>query len=536
MIGANAQTKALTEVEVDLGSGTFSGTTGLPFDVPFKITGPVTPNLRAVWVRYKIKDDEFKKWMRFPSSVKKTWSDTSKHWTYYDEAPSGAKFHLFVGPLHPNVTYEFQYFIEKIPSLTATQKDDLKKAMFNSLVNFLEELTNVDDGRIATLNNELNTKLQLAIGKGEIQNLDRTPFKLDVKTGNVRPITDKVINCNLTILKAKTSLTRNVGAFAEDKAEFSTFKNILDGINQDKIKLNAASLAIWNAPITNAVPALKDLKFSVLAQMFIASGQNWADLINGKLKIDPPNLTPVTTVDNASFTILTAFFEMIANGKLVKRDDSKDAFAAIHDFVAGNLLPAAKTTVENQNIITDQQQAKVNLLASFPDILADKIISLSIVILDKSVSDVVSSSSPYIGLDYGLSYTPKYTQLFIYEGVNFYFVPVNKDARLSTMTGFWNNLSKRLSVHLGLTQSLIAAQNKNYVPLIGNVGSILLGGGLRFSRILRLNYGTIFFYEKDANPLKDKQTFKAMYTFSLTFDFNVAKAFGDLGTRLGIKN
>ena len=535
-IHSNAQTKGLTEVDVDLGSATFSGAAGLPFDVPFKITGPVTSNLRSIYVSYRIKPDDYKSWMRFPSSVIGKWSDTSRHWNYFDESPAGAKFHLYVGPIHPNVAYEFLYIIRKAPSLNATQRDDLKKTIFNSLVDFLSNLEDVNDSRISTLNIELDKKIQVAVGNGDIQYLDGSPFKINIRDRNLKPITNKIIDCNLAIRDARNDIPANANQFLPGNGNFVRFKNILSNIKNGVVVLDAPSLAIWNSPFTSAIPALKDLKFKDLADMLTDPGLNWADLINGTVKIDPPRLTTVTATDNSSFAVLSAFFDIITNQKFKTAGvNPVDPFAAVHIFVVGNLKLALTTTLEDLNIITVQQQVRANLLNTFPDILADKLISTSIVVVDKSVSDVVSSSSPYIGLDYGLSYTPNYSQLFIYEGVNFYLVPVNKDARLATMRGFRNNLSKRLSIHLGLTQSLITAQNKNYVPLIGTVGSILLGAGLRFSRILRLNYGTIFFYEKDANPLIDKQTFKAMYTFSLTFDFNVAKAFGDLGTRLGIK-
>jgi len=220
---------------------------------------------------------------------------------------------------------------------------------------------------------------------------------------------------------------------------------------------------------------------------------------------------------------------------VIKDNASRDIFALQAASINGNFLPAANQSAEQFEIIKNEQQKKADLLAKFPDVLADKLISLSFIIVDKSVSDVVSSSTPYIGLDVGFSYTPGYSQVFAYEGVNFYFVPVNKDAPLKTMKGLWNSLSKRLSVHIGLTQSLIAAENKNYAPLINNVGSLLVGTGIRVSRIVRINYGAILFYEKNPNPLIDKKDLKKMYSLSLTFDLNVAKALGSFGTRLGIK-
>jgi hypothetical protein len=275
------------------------------------------------------------------------------------------------------------------------------------------------------------------------------------------------------------------------------------------------------------------LKFGELADLLSDPSLKWEDMINGKAKIEKDGLSPVTAPDNASYSLLTAFFSIIKTGNI--KNVGGDVFASVQQKVVGNFLPAVKETPQLFELIKSELQKKTDLLAKFPDVLADKFISLSFVLIDKSVSDIVSSANPYIGLDVGFSYTPNYSQLFAYEGVNFYFAPVNKDAPLSRIKGLRNNLSKRLSVHMGLTQSLIAAENKNYAPLINGVGSLLIGAGLRVSRIVRLNYGTIFFYEKNPNPLIDKKDFKKMYSFSLTFDINVAKALGNFGTRLGIK-
>jgi hypothetical protein len=530
-----SQTKGLQEVDVDLGSGSFTGSLGLPFDVPFRITGPITAGLRKVTVKYRIQKDEHRNWMRFPQKEKGKWSKPDD-WVYIDDPVKDQKFRLTVGPLHPNVGYEFKYEILKIPGLNPTQYENLRVSIFESLINFLETPTELSDPNIARLNAELNKKMQVAVGSGTILNKDETPFVLDILQDPLRATTDAIIDCNLAISDAQSRINSYIDAFKRWNRHFQLLKNQLDRIVLNPAILNAAAKAIWDAPVAPLIQSVKDIKFSELAGFITDPSQHFDEVMAGNQKITKPGLAISTSPDPASFELLNAFFEIIASGKITNTaNPPANFFAGMQNSFTGTFLPAVTGIQTEYDLIKEQKKIKADLLLKFPNVLADKLISLTVVLLDRSMSDAVSQSTPYIGLDLGFSFTPAYSQLFAYEGVNFYFVPVNKEASLSRMKGLLNNLSKRFSIHIGLTQSLITAENKNYQALINNVGSLLAGFGLRFSRITRLNVGTIFFYEKNPNPLIDKKDLKKMYCFSFTFDINIAKALGNFGTRIGVK-
>ena len=526
----NAQTKGMQEIEVDLASGVFVSQQGIPFDVPFRIFGSVSGTLREVSVKYKIDPSEYKKWMRFPRKEKDSFS-TPVTWTAIDEVPKDQKFRLTVGPLHPNVAYQFNYTILKTPP--QAQREELKKTIFESINRFLENLKGLDDIEIAKQNNDLNRKLQLFVGAGTIVEADKkTPFKLNILDGPLKNTADEIIVNNLSIEDSKQRIESFSAAFDANRPAFRKFREILANINVNPSLLNDASKIIWQGPVTTTIPSLKDLKYSDLAKLLADPNQPWRDVIRGKMKIERAGLIPTTVPDISSYDILAIFFtNLIAN--TIKNTADENAFAEVGSDKLGMWFQAASDAFDYHEAIKIATKKREDLLAKFPDVLSDKFILFSVIFIDKSISDVVSQSNPYIGLDVGFSYVPGYSQLFLYEGVNFYFVPVNKDAPLARMRGLKNNLSKRLSIHFGLTQSLISIENKNYQPLT-TAGSLLVGGGIRVSRIVRINYGTIFFYEKNANPLITKKDMKSMYCFSLTFDINVGKALGNFGTRLGI--
>lgn len=531
-IHASAQTKAFDEVSVDLGSGVL-GANGIPFDVPFIVKGDVDPSYWMIKMKYKIKDGDYKSWMRFPKKGAGMYSD-SVVW----KAVPQKEFRLLSGPLHPNVTYIYEFTIYQKTALEDKVKAQFKQGIMGIIEQTMKDLGTTGE-RIEPANDALNTKMQALFPAGmTILDKDLRPFGLDLNAYPVKQLTDEIVDINLKRLLDSTFYKRTHLFFAS--AEYKEIQQKLAALITNPGKLTKADSVKYGAVIDSTNAAFPAIRFSDFAILFSRTANNPGDIIRGisMLKTDGSKVLPAKDPDLAAIALLNRFFGTL--GQNLEDTTGNPLLSAAAIQALTNMLPniiSKGMEVHQRNSGYAAQRAAI--VADFPDILDDKLIAYTVTSYTQSISDVVSEKNPYIGLDFGVSYIPGYEQLFFYEGVNFYFAPVNKDAPLSTFplrgASFREWISKRFSLHFGLTQSLIEVGNKRYAPLLKGLNSSLLAGvGLRINRIVRLNMGYIFFYEKDNNPIVDQHHFTAMPQVSVTFDLNVGKALGGLGKRIGI--
>lgn len=531
-IQVSAQTKAFDEVNVDLGSGVL-GANGIPFDVPFIIKGEVDPSYWMIKMKYKIKESEYRSWMRFPKTGVGMYAD-SVVW----KAVPQKEFRLLSGPLHPNVTYLYEFTIYQKTALEDNVKAQFKQGLMDIIAATMKDLGATGE-RIAPANAALNAKMQSLFPAGmTILNKDLQPFELDLNAAPVKQLTDEIVQINLNKFLDTTFYKRTKFFFASE--EYKEIQQKLATLVAGSGKLIKADSAKYGAIIDPANVAFPAIRFSELATLFSRTSNNPGDIIRGvsTLKADGSKVLPAKDPDLAAIALLNLFFGTL--GQNLRDTAGSPLLSAAAIQALTNMLPniISKGVEMHQRNSGDAAQ-RAAIIANFPDILDDKLIAYTVTSYTQSISDVVSEKNPYIGLDFGLSYIPGYEQLFFYEGVNFYFAPVNKDAPLSNFSlkraSFREWLSKRFSLHFGLTQSLIEVGNKRYAPLLKGLNSSLLAGvGLRINRLVRLNLGYIFFYEKDNNPIVDNNHFTAMPQVAITFDLNVGKALGGLGKRIGI--
>ncbi|WAC02450.1 hypothetical protein N7U66_01670 [Lacinutrix neustonica] len=171
--------------------------------------------------------------------------------------------------------------------------------------------------------------------------------------------------------------------------------------------------------------------------------------------------------------------------------------------------------------------AEINALASsIPNILNDAFIRDIISIEEAIYMDLTAKKNAYIGIDLGLVYAFSLESVFIYEGTNFYFRPVNREALFSDLEG-WDAFFKRFSIYLGMAQ-LLTDKPDNFEPLFGK-SSLLTGVGWRLNRTFRINAGALMHYKTNPNPLIDTQTFKVSPTISFSVDLDIAQALGSVG-------
>lgn len=521
VLSSLAQTKQLPEVSVDLGSGVISGALGLPFDVPFRIKGTTTPSLRKISLKYKVSGS-------YAHSEKLQWTGNANPstWSYVGDQ---SEWRLPVGPIHPNVPYDFIFTVTRIPDVKQPEKEKFKQEAYKILEAFYSDPTGINSGTITATNAALNNQLNALIPPGQkIVYPDGTTYSIDINALPFSTLLQTLKDVKNRQMSMVTSLTsvRNIFTSSLYNAYRLKLKNIIDTTNL----LTPDSKLIIDGVIDAGISKYKGVKMIDLGHLAKQPSHHIDDVFDGTFTINngawaraqKPDID-LMRLSYQFYYVLASNLDMVAGGK---------AFTSTEISMIRVLLGLFKSIIDTHVFNEGLNELKETTLNRFPDVLADKFVSATYIVNDQSYIDAVSQSTPYIGLDVGLAYIPGYEQLFIYEGVNFYFMPVNKDAPLSNFCKrrYW--WLKRLSIHLGLTQNLIKVENNRYVPLIDGIGSLLIGAGLRINRIMRINAGYMFFYEKDNNPLKDEKHFTALPQFSFTFDINIAKALGSFGTRL----
>lgn len=525
---AQSQTKQLPEVSVDLGSGVTSGALGLPFDVPFRIKGTTTASFRKISLTYHVSHS-------YADSNKLQWKGNATTqptiWRYVGDQP---EWRIPVGPIHPNVPYDFIFTVTRIPDVKAPEKEKFKQEAYKILEAFYDNPAGINVGSISAANTALNVQLNALIPPGQkIIYPNGIDYTIDINEPPFSSLLQTLKDVKFRQLSMATDLSSVRNIFTLAQHNYNAFRIRLANIINNPSLLTPTSKAIIDGVIDAGSSKYKTVKMSDIGNIAKQPGHRIDDVFEGKLTLNNNAWASVVRPDIDLMQLVYQFYYKLSDN-LDMAGGGKAFTSADISIIKDGLLGLFKDIISTQ-IFNDQlTDIKNAALAKFPDVLADKLLSATYIISDQSYIDAVSQSTPYIGLDVGLSYIPGYEQLFIYEGVNFYFMPVNKDAPLSYFKNrkYW--WLKRLSIHLGLTQNLIKVENNRYVPLIEGVGSLMAGAGLRINRIMRINAGYMFFYEKDNNPLKDKKHFTALPQFSFTFDINIAKALGGFGKRLGV--
>lgn len=118
--------------------------------------------------------------------------------------------------------------------------------------------------------------------------------------------------------------------------------------------------------------------------------------------------------------------------------------------------------------------------------------------------------------DVGLAWTPELGGVLPYLGLNLYFRPVNRDAKLGGIRD-----PRRYSATLGVsTESVKEAGRRD--DLLGT-RALLLGAGGRVNEIIRLGGGLVFFEALDTNPLRPSSSLAATWYLNASLDLNVSE-------------
>jgi len=520
----------IESVKVDLGSRQFKGT--IPFDVPFNIEGAIGTEVQKVEVIYRIEKDKRKKWHYFPAkdSIKTIW-----------ERIGGEEFLVTVGPLHPNLDYEFQFNVY-VKFGDATKIEELRKKFFEIYRDGLKPIYAdgvIDASEFETFQTNYQKQIRQLLNLADRELVDKqgNEILIDFDKEPYLNITKSILKTSSAIKAADVNIsTRHNNLkdlFFRKPAQEHRIAYILYKILDKPELLAPNSLKWWEAPLNPAREAHKSVKMAEVARI-IADGQtrgiDLENLIKGGAKIVGNGIDPATNPDTNSIGLLTDFFHVMIS-KSFRYKSGQPVFSK-------NLADSIYTMViEPLNYLRTDINEKMHaskildrfLVEEFPNVLSNSFL-LNTYLLKSRPTIITASENPYISLDLGISYAPALRSAFLYAGANFYFVPVNKKAPLSTFKNrdkFW----KRFCLLVGITTSGVEEGNtKN----LFSGGSIVLGAGWRMTDVIKLNGGYLFFKQKDENPLVNQDRKKATGFASISFDINIKSVIGkQLGELFG---
>jgi len=84
---------------------------------------------------------------------------------------------------------------------------------------------------------------------------------------------------------------------------------------------------------------------------------------------------------------------------------------------------------------------------------------------------------------------------------------------------------------VGIAQVLGPNQDEQFQPLLGGVGTPIMGAGYRFGP-MKVELGSIMYLKKNINPIIDVTSLRFTPQVSLSFDIGLLGSFGNFGTKL----
>lgn len=512
----NSQTKKTPLIKIDI--NTEATATVLPFDQRFKFESFKT-EYDSIHFSYEINPDDKKSWHYFNGDSFALRIKKSVGVAVFPEA---------IKPLHPNVPYQFNFIAFKKIELDDTEQTNLKTETFNLIKSRFSNPNNVSNSTISEFKTDLKKVIRKYAKADDFYNSDGTlvNINLPLYESYLYPTIDTLGKLSINIKRLESNVLSAIErVFETIEEDTSIINEIFKIVNGDikpseKLKNILASKVNASAVGNEAITMLDFGSF-----FFDDLDYNLKSVLQKNYKIVGTTLVPESKLDKNSIILLESFLNKIVSKNVT--NDKNNAILTDSEIKQIKKIRGDFSSLLEKLMKIELQTAQIDKLsATIPNILNDTFIMDNISIEESIYMDLTAEKNAYIGIDLGLVYAFSLESMFIYEGVNFYFKPVNREALFSDLE-CWDEFYKRFSVYLGVAQ-LLTDKPDNFKPLFGK-NSLLTGVGWRLNRTFRINAGALMHYEINSNPLIDTQTFKVSPTISLSVDLDIVKALGSVG-------
>ncbi|MEM9548998.1 MAG: hypothetical protein AAGA77_23630 [Bacteroidota bacterium] len=524
--GANLQAQTITS----LNSFQELSYKNVPFEQPFILSVKIPEEIDKVkcWIFYKHKKNN--QYLPFDPNVQ----DSLKLETAIYKKDTQKHCDILIKPLHANESYQFKFKIWRSKKLSANDQDLFKKQVPKIVTKHVNSYASMTNENLALIKKEVEAFLT---------------EKFDFNVDRLRTWNDEKYSVHIEEppwsgfirqagrLKSEYDSAKVEYISTADKLETHINGELLKSLNQwfkEEKSLTKKSKEVWETKPVISDKEYKNLSIDQIMKILsleVKSGIS--KLLKGNRKIQSTgdvtqieDLSKDIDLENKNIELLKAsFYILLSEGLFNNRGTLilEESRSKMEDIVR-NL----DQLINHKNDL--KKFSPENYISEFPKELSRLYnIENKTYQIDTEVDAFLETSkNPYIGLDLGLGYEPQSQSFYIYEGINFYFVPVNKRTPFSLYRNedcFW----KRFSLFLSFSQNIGSAKSDAFLPLVnpggnnsGFQGNLMFGYGYRITRIARVNFALVATKANNYNPFEDNQL-KLLPTLNLSMELDVAK-------------
>jgi hypothetical protein len=278
----------------------------------------------------------------------------------------------------------------------------------------------------------------------------------------------------------------------------------------------------WDKPLNLMLEGYEKTKMSEVARLVIDNNIEY--VIKGQAMIVGNSIFSAKDLDTNSIVLLLDFFIKINSKTFIYTGDKPvyDGFKNDLKEIVGYL----EEIIEYSNKLEQIPSALDEFKNKLSEVLADTFIINVHKIKAEVLPPVSSKQNPYLSLDFGTGFVPGLDTIFLYGGVNIYFVAVNKKGPFKIFSlGNW--LLKRFCLSLGLTTGMLEeGRNRN----LFKQGNVVAGCGFRIFKSFKINAGYLFFKQIHRNPLIEDEIIKARPFVSISLDIDLKPLIGKIGS------
>ena len=511
----------------------------VPFEEPFILSVKIPEEVDKVecWIfyRYEYTAKIKKRYLPFDANVK----DSLRLETAIYKRDTQKYCDIYIKPLHPNESYQFKFKIWRSKKLSATNQDLFKKQVPKIVIKHINSYESINDTSLVSVKKDVEAFLseKFDFNVDSLRTLNDEKYSVEI---DKEPWSDFVDDGARLKSDYDASTTEFIDLVERLEGKLDAqFHNSLDKLIKSEKSLVNESKEIWKTSPVFSDEQYKSLSLDEIFKILLLEmNLGVKDLITGKRKIEPTgNVTPIEdlsqkfSIDNKNLELLRASFYILL---------TKGLFNKKGPIIKGNF----KTQIEDiLGILNELLIAKNGLKTnSFESFVADFPRELGRLYnienktyhIDTEVNVFAEASkNPYIGLDLGLGYEHQTQSFYIYEGINFYLVAVNKKTPFSLYRNK-DHFLKRFSLFMSFSQNLGSAKSDAFLPLVnpggdnmGFQGNLMVGCGYRITRIARVNFALVATKANNYNPFEDNQL-KLLPTLNISMELDVAKGIQSL--------
>lgn len=525
-----------TEVELALGGRAF--TSELPFDETFHLSVAVPEAVTRIELRYRIHPEEREVWHYFPGkTIENGWSDPPIHALNLDE--NAPMILPNVGPLHPNLAYEFKFSVFTRVDLLEDDEADLRRRLYETLDRVLGKPENITQQDLQDLPGQLTREVIKSVGSNlPVVDAGGDVFQLTTFGQELGDVAQQLEILRTKLYDAINNYGNDVDFLLNTFNERSETAERLYALLNEEAALRAFAQFQWEGALNPALGEFASLTVKEVAAMVtetLVQPAAFEQVLRGQAAFNGRSTETVEAIHLESLILLRDFFKVISGPAFTY--DGGEAFWSSEEQaeIVKDVADDMAALVESARAMQKIKDQLASLQDIIPDVLADKLLKEEIDIFGETPVFVKQESNPYVGLDIGLGYAPTLKQFFTSQFANIYFRPVNKRLPVSRLHGI-DRFLKTFSLCVGISQLLDNNTEVTYRALLDETTTPLLGIGYRPNQVIVLAAGGILLSENREEVDMVRKHLRIEPIFSFSLDLNLSSALNAVGRLLGVKD